>query len=161
MNQPIISQPMEAMVGLVITIVLGLFVRALLGWALPYPAKPTLMNQEDWDAFTERPIKSDLLGFFERLLSFLAFAISQYVIIGGWFAFKLAAKWETWKNIVQIPTDMKAKGIDPLAWYQARKAFGSWLLSRFLTGTLANVLTGLIGVEAGKLYCKYIGWLCS
>ncbi len=159
MGQPVIDQPMEVITGLAFTIVVGFGVGWFLRKAAPEPKRPHLVGEDDWKAIVERVGYGDWLGFLERLLSFIAFAASEYAIVGGWLAFKLAAKWEVWKNIIHVPANIES--IPPLPWYQARKQFGSWLLSRFLIGTLANVVIGFVGVRFGKLYCTYSGWFCS
>ncbi|MFZ2445291.1 MAG: hypothetical protein WAW37_02950 [Syntrophobacteraceae bacterium] len=82
------------------------------------------------------------MGVFERLLCFLAFAIEGYSIIGGWFAFKVAAKWNAWKDIIRVPDTLERKHISTLEYYQAKREYGTWELSRFLIGTLLNVLIG-------------------
>lgn len=73
--------------------------------------------------------------------------MDKYEIIGGWLAFKVAAKWEVWKNIVQVPDSL---GKSPIEYLKARSALGSYILTRFLVGTLANVLVGLVAAHIGR-----------
>jgi uncharacterized membrane protein YeaQ/YmgE (transglycosylase-associated protein family) len=154
-----LNQLIEIGFGILITIVLGLGVTPFIEKKVPKLEKPDSIKDEDWGAITKRSGAGEWIGFFERILSFISFTVSEYAIFGGWLAFKLAAKWEVWKNIVQVPSNLE--GISPLVWYQVRKAFGSWILSRFLLGTLMNALIGAIGAYSGRYCCEYFGWLCS
>ena len=60
--------------------------------------------------------------------------------------FKVATKWNAWSHIVRIKEQSQA----PLdsAEFEIRYRFSSWIMSRFLIGTLANILTSVIGVAA-------------
>jgi hypothetical protein len=119
----------EAIVAIVITIVLGLSVRCIVEGAVPKPIRPTPMDEETWNGITEPVQAGKWIGFFERLLLLMSFWTSQYTIVAGWFAFKVAAKWEAWANIIKLPATIDS--IPELTWYRAKKQFGSWLLSRF------------------------------
>jgi hypothetical protein len=143
-----LDQPWPIAVGLVATIVAGFAVKRIIA-LIAQPEKPQAMTDVDWQLLVGVKGVGDKIGILERLLSFASLASGQYVILGGWLAFKLAAKWEVWKHIIQVPQSVD--GISPLVWFQARNAFGSWVLSRFLIGTLANVLVGFIGAAAGAL----------
>ncbi|MDH3280932.1 MAG: hypothetical protein OEQ18_07360 [Gammaproteobacteria bacterium] len=153
-----LDQPAAIFFGLAVTIGIGFGVGPFLHTAVREPKQPTSLSEADWNSLTARPGSGDWLGFLERLLSFATFAVAEYVILGGWLAFKLAAKWEAWKNIGQVAPSVES--IPTLIWYQARSAHSSWLLSRFLIGTLANILIGLVGVLAGVAYCRYLNWFC-
>lgn len=147
----------EAIVAIGITIVLGLSVRCLVEGAVPKPIRPSLVDEDAWQGITERVHTGKWIGFFERLLLLMSFWIPEYTIAAGWFAFKVAAKWEAWANIIQVPTTID--GIPQLAWYQAKKRFGSWLLSRFLVGTLVNVLIAAVAAYLGRHTFEFVGWL--
>jgi hypothetical protein len=95
-----------------------------------------------------RRFAGDWIGFLERMLAFVAFWQDELTIVAGWFAFKLAAKWETWKNIVQFPDTLP--GTDVVDYLRARNALGSWLLGRFLLGTALNVLIGFVAAFVGR-----------
>lgn len=149
----------EAVVAISIAVVIGLGVRCFIEWAVPEPKRPTAIVEDDWQAFVERVHVGKWIGFFERLLILVSFWMREYTIIAGWLGFKVAAKWEAWTNIILVPTSMG--NIPPLAWYQARKQFGSWVLSRFLIGTLINILIGALATYFGRNSFEFVNWLCA
>jgi hypothetical protein len=154
------DQFIEFCFGIGATIALGAGVGQLLEITVPKPTRPKSIKEKDWQLVFELHGVGGPIGFFERLLSLVAFWISQeYILIVGWLAFKVAAKWEAWKNIRQIPTSLP--GINPLAWFRIRNAFGSWVLSRYLVGTLVNILIGALGMYLGKNSFVAIDWLRS
>lgn len=85
--------------------------------------------------------------------------MGQYIMVGGWLAFKMAAKWESWKNIVQVPDNLD--GVTPLNWFKAREALGSYMFARFLIGTLLNLLIGLVSAYVGLHFYEFVYWVCS
>lgn len=152
-------QLLEIVAAIVITVILGLGVGNLIESVIPRPNRPKPIKEEVWKAMDKRVYTGKWIGFFERLVSLMSFWIPAYAIIGGWLAFKVAAKWEVWKNIIRVPDSLE--GIPQLAWYQARVAYGSWLHSRFLLGTLLNVLIGAISAYLGQHVWQFLGWLGS
>jgi hypothetical protein len=154
-----INEPGQILVGVVVTLVLGCGVGTIMDLLIPRPDRPKALKEEVWNAMTQRVQTGKWIGLFERLVSLIAFWIPAYAILGGWLAFKVAAKWETWKNIVQVPASLK--GVSELAWYQGRIAYGSWLFSRFLVGTSLSVLVGAIGAYCGKNSVEIFKWLGS
>jgi len=105
-------------------------------------------------------IPNQYLGFGERVLFFIAFSSSQYLlIVGVWLSFKLASKWQTWSSVIKMPEDLNLTGNnnkdqdqkkgqkqeqDPLKEFEIRNRFGTNLLQRWLIGTLANLLLGYL-----------------
>jgi len=88
-----------------------------------------------------------LLGSLERFAfvsAFCFFEKDSYLLIGGWLAFKIAAKWEAWGHIHKFPEKFTSDP-DILEELQARNEIGSITLSRFLIGTLGNILVGYFG----------------
>lgn len=102
----------------------------------------------DWEEIPIHPKTGEWLGFLERLISLIAFWINAHVIIAAWLAFKVAAKWEIWKNIIQVPPSLK--NVSEKHYLMAKNAWGTWLLNRFLIGTLINVLIGFVAYGIGK-----------
>lgn len=147
----------QIFVGVTVTLVLGCGVGALLDILVPCPVRPKTLKEEVWNALSQPVHTGKWIGLFERLVSLIAFWIPAYAILGGWLAFKVASKWETWKNIVQVPASLK--GVSELAWYQGRIAYGSWLLSRFLIGTSLSILVGAVGAYCGKHSLEFLKWL--
>lgn len=146
-------------VGLLVTILLGTTVPVLVGRTIPQPRKPTGFKGDDWNAIFEHYDAGGSIGFLERFLSLVVFWLPEPNVLIAWLAFKVAAKWESWKNIVQVPKDIK--GYSPLASFRVRKTLGSWLLTRFLVGTLANILIGAAGAYTGKVSLTLVAWACS
>ena len=140
--------------GASITLVLNLCVSKFLEKKkkLADPEKPAAFPEETWKVLTVKVGSGEWIGRFECVLSFISFCTGHPNIIIGWLAFKVAAKWEAWKNIVQMPDSLEDHS--SLDWYTARRAIGSWLLSRFLIGTLGNIIAGAVGAYS-------VSWLCS
>jgi hypothetical protein len=88
------------------------------------------------------------MGILERFLVLAAFWIPEWAIIGGWLAFKLASGWQTWANIIKVPSEFP--GVPPLQYFLWRKQLGAYVYSRFIIGTLLNILVGLLAWYIGR-----------
>lgn len=148
----------EIATGIAIATGLGSGVRYLLSSAAPQPARPDQIPVEVWTQIVERTAGGKWIGALERYLSLAAFWTENPSLIAGWLAFKVAAKWEVWKHIVQVPPALE--GIPPIQWYGIRSLLGSWILTRFWLGTLVNILIGLAATYLGLHTYDLIGWLC-
>lgn len=71
------------------------------------------------------------LGTLERVLFFGSFWASAYVLIVGWLAFKVAAKWAAWQHVTKLP---EAKD-DTL---EDHLKLSSRLLGRFMNGVFTT-----------------------
>lgn len=147
----------EGIIAIMVAAGLGSGVRCFLNWAVQMPQPPGGITQAEWNAITKRVDAGGPIGFFERLLIALSFFTEKEAIIAAWFGFKVAAKWEAWKNIVQVPS--RVDQIPQLAWFQVTKLFGSWVLSRFLVGTLVNLAIGAFAAYVGKNSFELVSWL--
>ena len=78
----------------------------------------------------------------ERVVIVGALWIGASSLIAAWLAFKVACKWEVWRNVVQFPVELD--GIPEIDWFNARGALGSWLLTRFWIGTLSSLVGGFV-----------------
>ena len=114
------------------------------------PDAPPPLDPEKWEHVIVRGAGVRWLGILEALLSLIAFEFKAYIVIAGWLGFKVAAKWESWGNVVQVPTELE--GVSQLDWLQARNGLGSWLLTRFLLGTLGNIFAGIAGYFVIQLF---------
>ena len=114
------------------------------------PKKPEALEQKPWEDLTYKVPGGWRIGLLERLLFLAAFWAGNYTLIAGWLAFKVASKWETWKNIIHVPE--KVENVSDLEWYIVRARLGSWILTRFWLGTLGNILIGLVSAYIG-LHC--------
>ncbi len=103
---------------------------------------PVPNNHQAWKDALSIPNKESAkwLGFFERLLTLMAFSINGLTILVGWFAFKVATKWDVWQNLIQLPESID--GIDDLEYLGIRRRWASNVYMRFLLGTLVNLLLG-------------------
>lgn len=152
--------------GLAVTYLLGFGVKPLVDNTVKAPQRPKdakdVAAREKWKAWEAishgHPDLNvgEALGKFERFLSFLAFTVSEYTptLLAGWLVFKVGSKWESWKNIVQVPIDNP--DFSPTAWYQARLTFGSYVLGRFQLGVLANIVVGAVGAFVGPYATKLL-----
>lgn len=100
-----------------------------------------------------------ILGFLERILFFIALWSYSWQVIGGWLAFKLASKWETYKSIMFFPP--KLEGNNDLDYLLARRLLGSQRLMTYLIGTIANVLFAISGVAIDRHGCELIYYVNS
>ena len=147
-----LSYPPEVVAGAVVVLaasrgLVGRTLTRLAPWNAVRP--PAGVSVEDWQsaiAGTGAGAAS-WLGALESLLAYLAFVAFQEnaaSIIGGWLAFKVASKWESWQNVVRVPDSLDGVG-NQLDFLRARRQWGSVLYTRFLIGTLLNVFMGVIG----------------
>ena len=133
--------------GVVLATILGCAVGPLMRVAAPRPNAPAPFSAEQWTQLIEAS-GGGWIGALERYLSFGAFWTGNPSIIMGWFTLKLAAKWEAWKNVVQVPVALHP--IPDLDWLLIRRVVSSHLLTRFLVGTLANALIGWAAATVGR-----------
>jgi hypothetical protein len=128
--------------GLAVTLALG----TLLRYILDEIVNQYIKFEEKWNKLTHMPEAGAIIGLFERTLYFVAFYFEQPLLIGGILTFKVAAKWEAWKNIVQVPQKdfIGFKG-GSYRYFIFRRKLGANLLSRFTVGTFSNILIALVG----------------
>jgi hypothetical protein len=147
----------ELGVALLLVTLLGFFVSGFLKFAVRIE-RPEGVDPAIWKRVTE---VEDLgtgkwVGRLEALLFVIALWANQPLIIGGWLAFKVAAKWEVWANVIQLPVDLLQ---DALLDFEVRHRFGGILFSRFLIGTLANLLIAGAATAVGARAEEFLGWL--
>lgn len=137
-------------IGLIVTIALARAVKPLFAFTTDRdkPSPPTGMDPAAWQLITQRGSSGFWIGFLEAFFCFCMFWLGAYEAIAGWFAFKVAAKWEAWANIVKFPD--KLGNLDEFDFLRARSDLGTWIMSKFLIGSLLNLLAGLLGSVAGK-----------
>lgn len=148
----------NAVLGLFVTVIDGwLLVRPLLdliedeirGVAIITPFDPTDTDSvRKWEALTRRGGGGRWIGFFERMLFFASAYMGAWVIAGGWLAFKLASKWESWKVVGE--TAGSGLGRSPMDFILARRQWATLGYVSFLVGTLANGLIAYLGVLIAK-----------
>lgn len=106
------------------------------------PTKPDNIQNNEWK-LGEEPSGGEYIGFYERFVFLTALLVGHPEFISVWLAFKLGAKWETWSHIVNFSKE----NIDLVI----RRKFASWILARFLIGTLLNIIVAFIGMYVS--YC--------
>ena len=134
--------------SILITFLLGFFVKPILDTFTSKPDPPEGAYKENWKRVTKRGKGGSFVGFLERYISLAAFWAGDYKIIGGWLVFKVAVKWEAWKNVVQVPPKLKVEAISELEYLGARNSWGSSLFERFLSGTVLNIFCGFLAYYA-------------
>jgi hypothetical protein len=131
----------------------GIVVRGLLEWIRPFKLQtpPKGVKQKTWMSTFPRGSGAKWLGPLEAVLAFLSLWFNLPAVLAAWFAFKIAAKWEAWRNVIQLPDQLPALGEpaittrqDAIDYLRARNELGSLLFDRFLLGTLLNVFAGAI-----------------
>ncbi len=118
------------------------------GIALPPPSDAL---KEKWTALTTDPDEDNsgaILGKLELVLFYLAFWMAAQEIIAGWFALKVASKWEAWGTTGRLPESLD--GVDDLSYMISRRRWASQRLMSFLVGTIANVLAAFGGFIIAK-----------
>jgi hypothetical protein len=150
-------------IGLSGTILLGFLVDPLVKYTKrSIKSLPRRDIGERWEALAREPpyiSPGFILGFLERILFFIALWSYSWQVIGGWLAFKLASKWETYKSIMFFPP--KLEGSNDLDYLLARRLLGSQRLMTYLIGTIANVLFAISGVAIGRHGCELIYYVNS
>ena len=132
------TTPFAALSGLILTLALGFLTKEFLNMAVSVELPARYNNVKD----IEPGGGGSYLGHLERLLFFVAFWLEAYVLIVGWLAFKVAAKWAAWQHVVRIPESTDS--------VEDNMRLSSHLLGRFLLGTLYNVFCAAVGFVIGK-----------
>jgi len=149
--------------GFSITLFLGAPIYYLMNKEWLSKTKNLIPDSDDKEKFMKVfDIKNDsrtitpiiLIGYLERLLLYVFFWSGFYYLIAGWLAFKLGSKWESWKNIINVPDELNKA--DTAEYMRVRNRVGSLILQRWLVGNLVNILAGFIGFAIGKFAEKLI-----
>lgn len=137
-------KPISFIVGLAMAEALGL--SPILQRFLDYSVKDLdLETEEVWSELIFTKEGGIYIGFLERLLFFIALFWSKPIYIGALLTFKVAAKWETWKNIVKVPEQKPGGFTSDISYFIFKRKLGSKNLTQFLIGTFCNILFALIG----------------
>jgi hypothetical protein len=112
------------------------------------PSEKSTFPIEKWLSFV-KPIQASLspnkwLGFSEVTLFYFCLFIGKIEGIGAWLLFKVAAKWESWTNIVKVPDKIKA--VDDFEYLAFRNNLATVVLQKFLIGTIGNILAAFAGI---------------
>lgn len=146
----------QLIVGLLAVFFLGFSVRPLVECVqktIPLPP-PNGVTEDKWKELTGGNEAGKILGNLERILFFGALWIDTPSVIAAWLAFKVASKWDAWKNVISVPQSLPE--INDLEYLIARCCWGSQQLSTFLVGTLTNIIIGLLGLAIGRHGCEFV-----
>jgi hypothetical protein len=99
-------------------------------WEQIAPMPPPCAEKKQKDERTGTP--GAWIGYLERFFFFLVLWVDvdmAFKAIGVWLAFKVASKWETWKNVIRVPQkiDSIICDLDSLEYLRARKEWGTFL----------------------------------
>ena len=134
----------------------ALIIIQVLGFFVGLVVKKFTDNIRPKDAWKDDILATgNIIGFLERTIYTLAIIVGHPVFIGGWLAFKVAAKWENWAHIVRLP-ELKSSDLNSTE-FEHRAKFASWLHSRFLIGVLLNIVISIIGAWS---YLQFVNMLC-
>ncbi len=89
-------------------------------------------------------MQGNAIGYFERILFYFSIIFGYPTFIGAWLVFKVAAKWNAWSHIVKLP-ELDTDDLNSQT-FETRYRFSSWLLSRFMLGTLLNIFVVVVAV---------------
>lgn len=123
------------------------------------------LTRQQWRAMINRPGGGRWIGRAEVTFFYAALVAGAPQAIAVWLAFKVAAKWETWKNIVHWPERLPGEPEQPsgkngeddenlqpsaggdeydaalaASYVGARNLIGGWLHGRFVLGTILNII---------------------
>ena len=139
----------KMLVAIGLTMLLGHSIRPLLR-AVSSDVTPSSENKKVktiLQALLKNNRVGQWIGRLERLIFLAGFWIGEPAVVAGWFGFKIATKWTVWKDIVQIPDELK--GVPQTEWFLNRHTLGTYLASRFLVGTVTNALIALVSWYVG------------
>lgn len=117
---------------------------------IPVPSPSTAIESK-WSELTNDPEEDKsgkTLGDLERVFFYLAFWLGAEEIIAGWFALKVASKWEAWGTTGRLPESLE--GTDAIDYAISRRRWASQRLMSFLVGTISNVLVAFVAAGLAK-----------
>lgn len=149
------TKVVTVLIGGVLLWILGIFVTCIMNSIST--KRPNLKKDERQQLAKIEPPKHEYadkwLGVTERLIAFAAAWLENYLIIGGWLTFKIAAKWENWKNIIRLSSEDVPSP-------KVRRYLGGYVYTRFLIGTGLNIIVGIssskIAVVIAPEITKYL-----
>jgi hypothetical protein len=133
--------PAGLVIALVSLTVVGFVVGPIVRWSAEAPDRPSGLSDVLWKELRCGADGGLMFGLLERTLLFAAFVAAMVPLVAAWYAFKLASKWEVWRNIIRLPEKPDTVLRDD--WHAFLHAFGSWVLQRFWIGTALNTLLAL------------------
>ena len=151
--------------GLVILCLAGGFVEILIDKGRRnYEKILSEVMSEEWKEALKFPNElrraTKWLGRLERLFYFLVlWNENGFMAIGAWLGFKVASKWEAWKNMIKTPESNSEIDNDCFVQWRYRNIHGTATLQRWLIGNLSNLLAGLVAYGGACTLQKLISFL--
>lgn len=106
---------------------------------------PTLKDRWSYWVSEVKSSKPNVwLGLFEITLFYICLLVNKPEGIGGWLVFKVAAKWESWTNIIKFPEEIKEA--NDFEYLKLRNELATNVLQRFVIGTIMNILIAFVGM---------------
>lgn len=145
----ILDYPLQFTVSILVLILLGLVVKAVLGFISEgiEIEVPGGVDESKWKKLMRIPGKESgfWVGLTDRLIFFVSLLSGVPILVAAWLAFKVATKWESWSNVAQVPK--KIKGVEhPIEYFIARTRWSSRTMQRFLVGTGLNLVAAFISL---------------
>jgi len=160
LDTDIVAYPIQFILALLFTILCAIPISALLERVARQEdlqvKKPKGFPDEVWKTLMQTPGKEGgrWIGHFERLLFFVALTAGEVSLILAWAAFKVASKWDAWKNVYLVPDHLPR--VDDAEWFLARTRWGSKTYQRVLIGTAANITAALLGLALFKALIYFV-----
>jgi len=160
----VFAYPAYFSLALLVTMLLGIPISKLLDSTARQSdlqiGEPASAADEVWARLFEIPGKlgGQWIGQFERLLFLIAFTVRAPEAIFAWVAFKVAAKWDAWRNVYKIPDQMPKVGrakVSDAEWLIARKKWGSRTYQRVIIGTAANITAAVVGIAVFQALIQF------
>lgn len=115
--------------------------------AAPKPVRPDQIDERHWELML-RSTGGWWIGALEQVFFVGALWVGSGELVVAWFGFKVASKWEAWKNVVQVPAELKP--LPEAEWLAHRSALGSYILTRLWVGTLGNLVAAMVALYVGR-----------
>ncbi len=125
------------------------------------PIKGETPNEVSNALFVKEASAGRLFGVYEQIFFFGTLAVGQPGGIAVWLAFKVAAKWASWQHIMRLPEALGEKSLGLSHAIRSRNVWGSVILTRFLIGTLYNLLAAGVGFSVFALCKRSLRDLCG
>ena len=149
------------LVGALVVGLLGTTVRPIIVFA----TCGLRLNADGEPLWARNDTPGKVLGYTESALFYIALLASQPIGIAGYLGFKVAAKWQNWAQVIKLPAmpesknEKVGKGLElGSEAFDLRQRYASWLLIRFLLGSILNVLIAIAGVA---VFTVVKAWLIS
>ena len=92
------------------------------------------------------------IGILETILLYTALCVfrgqAAGIVIAGYLAFKVACKWEVWSHVYRLSESSVKDSAEEQDWRIFRSKLGHSLFTRFVAGTIINLLIAIFASVA-------------